>query len=148
MKILVTESTFNQLIEYLLESRLQEVGYYGYKRRMLGGSGDYIGNRPSAEANYKGIEQTNDVNIIDKGRSSEKQREFWNKIGRKPNVDYYGGNRNHMWAHMRHLQSKQMYDNRISFISFDNGERIFYILDDDKPKYLLLNEPIGYDKLR
>lgn len=53
-----------------------------------------------------------------------------------------------MWAHMRHLQSQELYGNRIRFISFDNGARIFYILDNDKPKYLLPNEPIGYDKLR
>lgn len=147
MRIIVTENIFNQLIENMIDNQLQEVGYYGYKRRTLGGSGDYIGNRSGAESNYKDIEQTNDVNIIDKGRSSEKQREFWKNIGRKPNVDYYGGNQNHMWAHMRHLQSQELYGNRIRFISFDNGARIFYILDNDKPKYLLPNEPIGYDKL-
>lgn len=159
MKIIVSESQFEMFINAMTESALNEARYISNNSRRYSMDsdgkvyGDYLGNRPSSERNFASIDQTNDiVNFKDMGRSTPEQREKWKMMGRRPNKDYYQ-NEKHMWAHIRHLQNPQVYGNRISFFSYDNGNYIFYALTDQKTGttkkgYLKPNDPMGYEKLK
>ena len=136
-------------LDYLVEKEMNERRYMsGPLTRDYGDyKGDHIGNRSGAEARYANIAQTNDIlRMKDMGRSTPEQREKWKLMGRRPNVEYYR-RANDLTAHIRHLQSPNVYGDRISFFSYDNGTYIFYKLD-GKVGYLKPNDPMGYEKIK
>jgi len=136
MKVSINESDLTKIIAMIVEAfgKGDKFNKSWSDSRSREGS---LGARTQGEGSFSGIEQTNDLNYVDKGRSTPDQREKWIQMRRRPNAEYYqNGSNSHLSAHMRHLQ--RLYGRRIKFFGYDNGSYIFFDLDNGAQKGYLL----------
>lgn len=136
MKIIINESDIKQIVSLIVEAfgKGDKFNRSWNDSKSREGS---LGARTQGEGSFSGIDQTNDLNYIDKGRSTPEQRAKWAQMRRRPNAEYYpNGLNRYLSAHMRHLQS--LYGKRIKFFGYDNGSYVFFDLDNGAEKGFLL----------